>query len=169
MTRQPNLLLVATDTQRWDTLNCMGSPYFGQTPDTFDIIIDQADYSEYIPKHGFTSQDCHKQPTPVPEEHFLDTFFAKQTIEQIDKVVNSDSGPFFAFCSFPAPHPPECPPGDWLTFYDNCDNLPDLNYTEREEQNQPTHTKRPGIHHRSPSHCPTHPSNARHRCRTAPQ
>ncbi|MYF18466.1 MAG: sulfatase-like hydrolase/transferase [Gemmatimonadetes bacterium] len=217
MTERPNLLLITTDTQRWDTLNCMGSSFahsphadrlaaegvmftqghtpspvcnpsrsslitglhtpihgvwengmtrlthfptlpdllkeqgytnimvgkqhFGQTPDTFDIIIGQDDYREYIPKHGFTPQDCHKQPTPVPEEHFLDTFFAIQTIEQIDQVVKSDSGPFFAFCSFPAPHPPECPPGDWLTFYDNCDNLPDLNYTHREEQNQPTHTK----------------------------
>lgn len=167
MIEHPNLLLITTDTQRWDTLNCMGSPFahsphadrlaaegvmftqghtpspvcnpsrsslitglhtpihgvwengmtrlthfptlpdllkeqgytnimvgkqhFGQTPDTFDIIIGQDDYREYIPKHGFTPQDCHRQPTPVPEEHFLDTFFAKQTIEQIDQVVKRNN------------------------------------------------------------------------------
>ncbi len=27
MTCKPNLLLITTDTQRWDTLNCMGSPF----------------------------------------------------------------------------------------------------------------------------------------------
>jgi arylsulfatase A-like enzyme len=218
MPEKPNLLLITTDTQRCDTLKCMGSPFahsphadrlasegvmftqghtpspvcnparsclitglhtpihgvwengmtrlthfptlpdllkeqgytnimvgkqhFGETPDTFDVIIGNGEYNDYIKEHGFKSNDCHKQPTPVPEEHFLDTFFAKQTIEQIDKAVKSDSGPFFAFCSFPAPHPPECPPGDWLTFYDDATNLPELNYTPGEEQNQPKHTKR---------------------------
>lgn len=27
MTAKPNLLLITTDTQRWDTLNCMGNPF----------------------------------------------------------------------------------------------------------------------------------------------
>jgi arylsulfatase A-like enzyme len=27
MSKQPNILLTTTDTQRWDTLRCMGSPF----------------------------------------------------------------------------------------------------------------------------------------------
>jgi arylsulfatase A-like enzyme len=79
-------------------------------------------------------------PTPIPEEHFRETWLVDQTIEQIE-MSRKDGRPFFAFCSMPAPHPPETPPGKWMECYRDVP-LPELNYSPGEEQEQPAHTKR---------------------------
>jgi arylsulfatase len=215
MTDKPNLLLITTDTQRCDTLNCMGYPHaispnldrlasegvmftqahtsapvcfparsclitglhtpihgaiengttrlshfptlpdllkaegyrnlmigkshFSPIPDTFDAVIEK-EYDNYLVERGYDPDDLKVHPTPIPEEHFRETWVVDQTIEQIEQSV-SDEVPFFAFCSMKAPHPPETPPGDWMSCYEGV-SLPELNYTPGEEQTQPAHTKR---------------------------
>ncbi len=214
MAGKPNLLLITTDTQRWDTLKCMGNEHaispcidklasegvmftqahtsspvcmparsclmtglhtpihggiengttrlthfttlpdllkeqgytnimvgkthFGEVPDTFDVVTGD-EHGSYLKERGYDPQASHVHPTSVPEEHCLESYLVDRTIDEIEKV--KGSGPFFAFCSMPAPHPPETPPGKWMTCYDDVP-LPEINYVDGEEQRQPEHTKR---------------------------
>ena len=215
MNNRPNILLITTDTQRCDTLNCMGYPHaispnldrladegvmftqahtsapvcmparsclltglhtpihgaiengttrldhvptfpdvlkqegyrnimvgkthFGAIPDSFDALIEE-EYTAYLEEIGYDANDLKTHPTPIPEEHFRETWLVDQTIGQIDQA-SSEDAPFFAFCSMPAPHPPETPPGKWMDLYRDSP-LPELNLTIGEEQTQPEHTKR---------------------------
>ena len=202
MNNRPNILLITTDTQRCDTLNCMGYPHaispnldrladegvmftqahtsapvcmparsclltglhtpihgaiengttrldhvptfpdvlkqegyrnimvgkthFGAIPDSFDALIEE-EYTAYLEEIGYDANDLKTHPTPIPEEHFRETWLVDQTIGQIDQA-SSEDAPFFAFCSMPAPHPPETPPGKWMDLYRDSP-LPELNLT----------------------------------------
>lgn len=117
----------------------VGKTHFNPMPDSFDYVLGD-DYDHYLQEHGLPPFNKRQMPTPIPEEHFRDTYYVNQTIAQIDHTIQNNDGPFFAFCSLPAPHPPETPPGDWINAY-NSDPVPELNYSEGEEQNQPQQTK----------------------------
>lgn len=117
----------------------VGKTHFGEIPDGFHVVIDK-EYDDYLRAHGFEPADTKVQPTPIPEEHAHETWLVDRTIEQIDRA-REDGGPWFAFCSMPAPHPPETPPGDWIDCYRDVE-LPAINYVPGEEQRQPPHTKR---------------------------
>jgi len=117
----------------------VGKTHFGAIPEGFDVVLD-SEYKDYLKDRGYDPDDLKVQPTPIPEKHFRETWMVDQTIAEIEKSKNNDA-PFFAFCSMPAPHPPETPPGEWLNCYRDVP-LPPLNYTPGEEQHQPEHTKR---------------------------
>lgn len=117
----------------------VGKTHFGEVPAGFDVII-EGEHKDYLKQLGYDPDDLKVHPTPVPEEHFRETWLVDQTIEQIEKS-RQDDRPFFAFCSMPAPHPPETPPGKWMECYKDVP-LPELNYSPGEEQEQPAHTKR---------------------------
>jgi arylsulfatase A-like enzyme len=94
------------------TTMMIGKTHFGPVPDSRDHVLGE-DYDQYLKAHGLAPFSKRQMPTPIPEEHFRDTYYAMQTISQIDQTLQNNDGPFFAFCSLPAPHPPETPPGDW--------------------------------------------------------
>jgi len=178
MSAKPNILLITTDTQRCDTLKCMGnekaispnidrlahegviftqahtsSPvcfparcslitglhtpihgawengmtrithvptlpdllkeagytnimvsktHFNPVPDSFDYVLGD-DYDHYLQEHGLPPFNKRQMPTPIPEEHFRDTYYVNQTIAQIDHTIHNHDGPFFAFCSLQPP------------------------------------------------------------------
>jgi len=52
--------------------------------------------------------------SPVPEEHFLETFLAREAISFLEE---SGSQPFCLAVSFRAPHPPVTPPEPWYSMY----------------------------------------------------
>ena len=74
----------------------IGKTHFGQIPDGFDVVID-SEYKEYLTENGYDPDDLKVQPTPIPEEHFRETWLVDRTIEEIDQVKDG-STPFFAFC-----------------------------------------------------------------------
>ncbi len=117
----------------------VGKSHFGNIPESFDTVI-EGEYNSYLEANGYDPDDLKVHPTPIPEEHFRETWLVDQTIEQMEQSV-ADGEPFFAFCSMSAPHPPETPPGKWMDTYRDV-TLPKLNYTPGEEQGQPEHTKR---------------------------
>ena len=213
-TGRPNILLIVTDTQRCDTLRCMGNPHalspnldrlasegvlfedahtsspvcmparcslltgvhtpvhgciengmsrrehlvvfpdllktqgytnimvgkthFGPIPESLDVVLGP-EYADVLRELGYDAADLRKHPTPIAEEHFRESYLVDRTIEEMEKAVAADRGPFFAFCSMTAPHPPETPPGDWGSLYDDIP-VPPLNYVEGEELGQPAHT-----------------------------
>ncbi len=221
---RPNIVLITTDTQRWDTLGCMGSSHalspcldklagegvlfeqahtsspvcspartslmtglhtpvhgciengiaqrnthafftdllkeqgytnlivgkghFGSNLASFDIqklikgekSSDCNDfYARHLKKHGFARASNH--PNPIPEEWFMDAFLIDTAIQEIDHVVKTDAGPFFAFCSLPSPHEPIDPPGRWASLYDGKP-LPPIQYEPGEIKRFPLQLKR---------------------------
>jgi arylsulfatase A-like enzyme len=221
--RRPNILLITTDTQRCDTLSCMGNPHavsphidrlaregvlfdnahtssavcsptrcslmtglhtpihgclengmsrlehfplfpellkaegyttimvgkthFGSTREAFDVLYNLNSrvgdkknfYEKYLNEHGMELPVSH--PHSIPEEHYLETLLVNLTIQEIDKAVEEDRGPFFAFCSMDAPHGPIIPPGNWGHVYDDLP-LPEINYTDGEVFRHPVHLRR---------------------------
>ena len=221
---RPNIILITTDTQRWDTLGCMGSGFarspnldrmaaegvmftqahtsspvcmptrcslltglhtpvhgciengidrredvpiltdalekagytnimvgkthFGPVPASFHVTNitkgeknsdNDDEYARHIRNHGYSRSSSH--PNPIPPELFMDAYLADRTIESIERVRSADKGPFFAFCSFPSPHGPIDPPGEWATMYEGAE-LPPLNYREGEISEHPAHLRR---------------------------
>lgn len=67
------------------------------------------------PKHALrTSDDWWQIYQPwLPEELYSSTFVAESTIEMIDDF-EGGRDPWFVECSFPDPHHPFTPPGDWF-------------------------------------------------------
>ena len=59
------------------------------------------------------------QPPYGPERHST-TFVTDRTLAFIDDA-SSESKPWFAWASFPDPHHPMCPPGDWFDRHDPAD------------------------------------------------
>jgi arylsulfatase A-like enzyme len=52
----------------------------------------------------------------IPEELHYNTWVADRTIDFLEHRAASE--PFFAWCSFPDPHHPYCPPEPWASMYD---------------------------------------------------
>jgi len=118
----------------------VGKTHFGDIPASFDVVVGK-EHNSYLADLGYNPKDAYVHPTPVLEEHYRETYLVRRAIEEMEKVTNAGDGPFFAFCSMPAPHPPETPPEVWATIYDSIP-LPPLNYVPGEEQHQPAHTRR---------------------------
>ena len=55
----------------------------------------------------------------IPEELHYNTWVADRTIDFLERRVREE--PFFAWCSFPDPHHPYCPPEPWAGMYDPAD------------------------------------------------
>lgn len=53
---------------------------------------------------------------PYPEELHSTAFVTERTMAFIEQAVNQEQ-PFLAWCSFPDPHHPMCPPGKWFDMY----------------------------------------------------
>ncbi len=221
---RPNILLITTDTQRCDTLACMGSPHavspsldrlaregvlfdnahtaspvcsparcslltglhtpvhgciengigrrtdlmvfpdllagagyhnimvgkthFGPVPDSFHARFvlrgeknQDADdfYAEHIRRHGYGRATGH--PNPVPPELFVDAYCADVTMREIDRAVDENKGPFFAFCSLLSPHGPIDPPGAWADLYSDRP-LPGTDEPEARVADQPAQMRR---------------------------
>ncbi|MBI3974182.1 MAG: sulfatase-like hydrolase/transferase [Chloroflexi bacterium] len=125
----------------------VGKTHFGPVPDSFDVqhVLrgeksgDSDDfYGQHLRQHGYRRGSRH--PNPIPEELFCEAFLVDTTIQEIERVVEANRGPFFAFCSMLSPHEPFDPPGRWATAYDDRP-LPPLNYTPGEEESLPRHLR----------------------------
>lgn len=59
----------------------------------------------------------------VPEEHYNTKYVEEHTIAFLDRYAKGDYGekPFFLHCSFPDPHHPVCPPGEYRDMYNPDD------------------------------------------------
>ena len=53
-------------------------------------------FATYLEEHGYDPNDLKVQPTPIPEEHFRETWLVDRTIEQIDQAVVNGPGPRWA-------------------------------------------------------------------------
>lgn len=55
----------------------------------------------------------------IPQELHYNTWVADRTIEFVERQPPNEA--FFAWCSFPDPHHPYCPPAPWASMYDPAD------------------------------------------------
>ena len=74
--------------------------------------------------------------TALPEELYSTSYVKKRALEFLDDPARGES-PFFAFVSFPDPHHPFAPPGQYWDMYDP-DDMPDLGDLDA-HQNPPPH------------------------------
>ena len=70
--------------------------------------------------HGSGMNDVRPScPTPLPDELHVDHWVADRTIHRLgEHVENHPDKPFMIWCSFPKPHPPFDPPGQYANMYD---------------------------------------------------
>ncbi|UCH35766.1 MAG: sulfatase-like hydrolase/transferase [Armatimonadota bacterium] len=117
-------------------LDAMPTPYFGFQ--TAEISIGHGpgttgDYRRWLRGKDPGAEGLWKPeagtPTPhnaeqawhcaIPEELHYNTWVADRTIEFLERHAREE--PFFAWCSFPDPHHPYCPPEPWARMYDSAD------------------------------------------------
>ncbi|MFQ6041662.1 MAG: sulfatase [Candidatus Poribacteria bacterium] len=73
----------------------------------------------YERAHGVGNNDVHPAPSPLPEEHYVDSWVAMRSIHYIKKHLEVEGkSPFFMWISFPKPHSPYDPPEPYHRLYD---------------------------------------------------
>lgn len=114
-------------------LRAMPTPYFGFQ--TVEITIGHGpgctgDYRRWLRRRDPGGEALWRaeagEPTPhraeqawrcaLPEGLHYNTWVAERTIEFLER--HPPGEPFFAWCSFPDPHHPYCPPEPWAGMYD---------------------------------------------------
>lgn len=73
----------------------------------------------YERAHGIGNNDIHPAPSPVPEEHYVDTWVASRTLHHLreHQQYHADT-PFLTWMSFTKPHSPYDPPEPYHRYYD---------------------------------------------------
>jgi len=78
--------------------------------DYYDYLR-EAGWGGYTRAHGIGNNDVRPCPSPLPPEHYVDSWIAGCTIKQVDRHVKESPGrPFFIWMSSPKPHSPYDPP-----------------------------------------------------------
>ena len=73
----------------------------------------------YTRGHGLGNNDVYPAPSPIPEEHYVDTWVADRAIAYMEKHVRQQTNtPFFMWASFPKPHSAFDPPMPYHQMYD---------------------------------------------------
>lgn len=81
--------------------------------------LEDAGWKGYSRAHGVGNNDIHPAPSPLPQEHCVDSWVATKAIEYIKEHQKNDSDkPFFVHASFPKPHSPYDPPRPYDQMYD---------------------------------------------------
>jgi choline-sulfatase len=69
--------------------------------------------------HGLGNNDIFAATSPIPQEHYVDTWVAERTIAHLEAHAREKpEQPFFMWTSFPKPHSPYDPPRPFDTMYD---------------------------------------------------
>lgn len=91
-------------------------------------VEDYHDYLKTVGWEGYTrgnglgNNDIFAGVSPIPEEHFADTWVMKRSIHYMEKHLEENSDkPFFMFTSFPKPHSAYDPPRPYDAMYDPRD------------------------------------------------
>lgn len=79
----------------------------------------------YTRGHGLGNNDVYPATSPVPQEHYVDSWVADRAIAHMRNHVETDKEtPFFMWISFPKPHSAFDPPRPYDSMYDPRD-MPD--------------------------------------------
>ena len=79
-----------------------------------DLLIDQD--APALPGSSHSQHWKQVYRPPYPEEFHSTAFVTERTMAFIDQA-HREEKPWLAFCSFPDPHHPFTPPGDWFDLY----------------------------------------------------
>ncbi len=72
--------------------------------------------------HGLGNNDVYPAPSPIPQEHYVDTWVADRSIEMMNQhLEKKPNQPFFMWASFPKPHSAFDPPRPYDEMYDPRD------------------------------------------------
>ena len=83
-----------------------------------DFLAD-AGWPGYSRAHGVGNNDVRPCPSPLPAELHVDHWVADCTIRRMTEHLSQRGDqPFLIWCSFPKPHAPFDPPGEYATMYD---------------------------------------------------
>lgn len=86
--------------------------------DYVDYLAD-AGWKGYSRAHATGNNDMHPAPSPLPAEHFVDTWVAERSMHHLrEHVEKRKDKPFFMWTSFPKPHSPYDPPRPYDAMYD---------------------------------------------------
>lgn len=86
--------------------------------DYHDYLYDVG-WGGYERSHGIGNNDPRATVSPLPPEHYVDSWIATRTIDYLrEHNANNPDQPFFMFTSFPKPHPPYDPPEPYHKLYD---------------------------------------------------
>ena len=86
--------------------------------DYFDYLADVG-WAGYSRAHATGNNDVHPAASPLPAEHFVDSWIARTTMKRLDQHRSTRSAdPFLMWMSFPKPHSPYDPPEPYHKFYD---------------------------------------------------
>jgi arylsulfatase len=73
----------------------------------------------YTRSHGLGNNDVYPAPSPVPQEHYVDTWVADRAVTHMQNHVDRNKEqPFFMWVSFPKPHSAFDPPRPYDSMYD---------------------------------------------------
>lgn len=73
----------------------------------------------YTRGHGLGNNDVYPSPSPIPQEHYVDTWVADEAMARMHDHLAAASGrPFFVWASFPKPHSAFDPPRPYDSMYD---------------------------------------------------
>jgi arylsulfatase len=73
----------------------------------------------YTRGHGLGNNDVYPAPSPIPQEHYVDTWVAERAlIHMKSHLKDHKSNPFFMWVSFPKPHSAFDPPRPYDSMYD---------------------------------------------------
>ncbi len=86
--------------------------------DYYDYLSDVG-WHGYTRAHGIGNNDIHPGVSPLPEEHFVDTWVGTTTLKNLEQHRQAKADkPFFMFMSFPKPHAPYDPPEPYHAIHD---------------------------------------------------
>ncbi len=69
--------------------------------------------------HGLGNNDVYPAPSPIPQEHYVDTWVANQSLKMMKfHLEEKEDRPFFMWASFPKPHSAFDPPRPFDEMYD---------------------------------------------------
>jgi choline-sulfatase len=81
--------------------------------------LSDAGWGGFTRAHGIGNNDMHPAPSPLPEEHFVDSWVASRSLHYLREHVEKRKGrPFLMWTSFPKPHSPYDPPRPYDALYD---------------------------------------------------
>jgi len=143
------------DLQFWREFH---GPWYGF--DHVDVLRNHADehlvgqhYAIWLEEQGLTNWREYFQPWPadprwsprrhswdLPEDLHYNRWIADQTIARIDRA-KASAQPFFAWASFPDPHPPYLVPEPWASRYDPAEMEPGALVPGEHRKNPPHFAK----------------------------